>query len=473
MLSSSQNEEACTCLEMNLKPIYRRITSTSSAATKDELNSNIDDKYAVIHWSDAHKMCISDGEPVLIVCTNNNDNRGGDDDSSAAIVCPVRISSSSSTPSSAKKGTPQSSKKKGTQYKAIAGDVILSPNSEYDYLLRTKSTDDNSSIQTKPTTAQSSSCISPSVPSTTANNNKTTQYTSPSKSSFSFSKGGGGESLVSPTPTASKYISPSGSKFSFSKNGIGGNTSHTKPTTPSTQTIAPTTKVMVIPLVNLSSKQQCKLCPHAQTIQIYPLFSIDSSSTADVSSFISSSKIIQTLVISKYKNKYVQPLLSGDVTVSSRDVQSKYETISISFRGQIEHFHVVNVIPDIQGSTKQKHDENEDLTTIFDQLDISKDTSGQSDSDSALKSVQQHLKQRESEKRSDIAYKITSQTKIDIVSSLERVQSTQTTDQANKPTATKQQQIMCAGLDTTLSRVKDALLPPLLHPNLFPADGPL
>ena len=476
MMSTSQIEEqACTCLEMNLKPISRRVTSTPSAATKDELNINIDDKYAVMHWSDAHKMCISDGEPVLIICTNNNDNRGGDDNSSAAIVCPVRISPSSSTPLSAKKGTPQSSKKNSTQCKVTAGDIILSPNSIHDYLLQTKSTNDNNSIQTKPTNIQST-YTSPSVSSTTANSN-TKQYTSPSKSSFSFSKGGGGESFTSPTPTSSKYTSPSGSKFSFTKSGGGGNTSHTKSTTPNTQRIA-STRAIVMPLANLSLEQQCSiLCPHAQTVQIYPISTATNRSSAtDASSFISSSKIIQTLILSKYKNKYVQPTsLSDDETVSSRDLQSKYETISISFRGQIEHFHVVNVIPDIQDSRKQK---DEDLTTIFDQLDISGGTSTQPDSDSDLKSIQNFLRRRENGKCSDIAYKITSQTKIDIVSSLERVQPTpsqsiQTTDRADDPTTHTKQEIMCAGLYSTLTRVKDALLPPLLHPNLFPADGPL
>ena len=477
MSTSQIEEQACICLEMNLKPISRRLTSTPSMATKDELNSNIDDKYAVMHWSDAHKMCISDGEPVLIVCTNNNDNRGGDDNSSAAIVCPVRISTSSSTLLSAKKGTtPQSSKKKSsTQCKVTAGDIILSPNSIHDYLLQGKSTNDNNGVQTKPTNTQSSGTY-PSVPSATANNN-TTQYTSPSKSSFSFSKGGGGESFTSPTPpTSSRYTSPSGSKFSFTKSGSGGNTSHTKPTTPSTQRIA-STKVMVIPLANLSSEQQFKLCPNAQTVQIYPISTADSSAT-DASSFISSSKIIQTLVISKYKNKYVQPTsLSDDETVSSRNLQSKYETISISFRGQIEHFYVVNAVQTAESQDKSNQ-KGEDLTTIFDQLDISGGTSNLSDSDSALKSIQQYLRQRENAKCSDIVYKITSQTKIDIVSSLNERHSTSsksapTTGQADKPTASKKQQVMCAGLDSTLVRVKDALLPPLLHPNLFPADGPL
>ena len=318
MSTSQIEEQVCTCLEMNLKPISRRLASTPSTATKDELNINIDDKYAVIHWSDAHKMGIHDGESVLIICTNK-DNSDCDDNSSTTIICPIQISpSSSSTPSSAKKGTtPQSSKKKsGTQCKTIAGDIILSPKSIHDYLLRTTSTNDNN-VQSKPISAQSSYTSPPVSSSATAKNN-TTKYTSPSKSSFSFSKGGGGESFTSPTPTASKHTSPSGSKFSFSKSGSGGNTSYTKPTTPNTQRIA-STKVMVIPLTNLSSMQQCKLCPNAHTIQIYPLSTSDS---IDISSFISSSKIIQTLIISKYKNKYAQPTLSGDETISNRDLQS-------------------------------------------------------------------------------------------------------------------------------------------------------
>ena len=32
---------------------------------------------------------------------------------------------------------------------------------------------------------------------------------------------------------------------------------------------------------------------------------------------------------------------------------------------------------------------------------------------------------------------------------------------------------LCAGLDFIESRIRDSLLPPILHPNLFPANGPL
>ena len=80
----------------------------------------------------------------------------------------------------------------------------------------------------------------------------------------------------------------------------------------------------------------------------------------------------------------------------------------------------------------------------------------------------------ESTSKNVVAYKITPRTKIEFRPSTDEIQST--TPQSTLDTthdANQSQQAVCAGLDVTLSRIKDALLPPLLHPNLFPADGPL
>eukprot|EP00804_Cyclotella_cryptica_P000553 CCRYP_009971-RB/>CCRYP_009971-RB protein AED:0.02 eAED:0.02 QI:1196/1/1/1/1/1/3/90/701 len=66
-----------------------------------------------------------------------------------------------------------------------------------------------------------------------------------------------------------------------------------------------------------------------------------------------------------------------------------------------------------------------------------------------------------------VAYRITSQTQIRFITS---PRSNESFTNENSTFVNSQ---LCAGLDTTLSRIRDALLPPILHPNLFPADGPL
>ena len=151
----------CTCMELNLKPTSRRGKSTSN----NELNI-IDDKYAVMHWSDAYKMDIHEGEPALIVrhsisssvaCANNDDDDSGDN--FTAAVCNIRISPSAQS-SRIKKATP--SKMKNSNQEAVAtscGDILLSPNFLYDHLISTNST---KQTKTNISMVQSSSASVPS-----------------------------------------------------------------------------------------------------------------------------------------------------------------------------------------------------------------------------------------------------------------------------------------------------------------------
>ena len=455
--SCDDDDLVCTYLELNLKPLPSKKSTSLSA--KDEFNL-IDDKCAIIHLSDAYKMDVRDGESALIIRTISPSSLTihtavgdiNEDDSNyncIASICNIQICQSPPTST----GTP-SSRMKSSQMSAKCGDVLLST-SLYDYITSTRNNDDSMHTKTDipPSTPQASTIL----PTTTHN----TQYTSPSKSNFSFSKGGGGDSLISPSPS-NKFISPSGSsKFAFTKKGGGGgdvlhSSSHTKQST--SKNSSPLGKVMVIPLLNLSSQQLNRTCTDAQTIRI--------CSVSDIGQqyLTSCSKIIQTLILSKYHGKYI---MQAESAVSDRDKQ-QLETISISFRGQIEYFHVMTVIQ--SPSSSQGDDENQ-LSTVLDQLDIS--CAGESKVATSLATLLLRSSQGKGKYTSEIAYRITAQTKIELVSSLdERLQTTESIEQAeggNKQQAT----VVCAGLDSTLAKIKDALLPPLLHPNFFPADGPL
>ena len=105
---TASDDPICSCLELVTKSSLR--STSTGVAVKDE-SINIDN-YAVVHWMDAHKMDIHDGEPALIARS-----QGGN--SFIAIVCNVRISSSALPRnggiSSSKSASPLLSKKKLNQ----------------------------------------------------------------------------------------------------------------------------------------------------------------------------------------------------------------------------------------------------------------------------------------------------------------------------------------------------------------------
>ena len=443
---TASDDPICSCLELVTKSSLR--STSTGVAVKDE-SSNIDDNYAVVHWMDAHKMDIHDGEPALIARS-----QGGN--SFIAIVCNVRISSSALPRnggiSSSKSASPLLSKKKLNQEATKSGEILLTPNSLYDYLsARSRPRPDDDITQTNPKAANAT----PSFLST--------PHTSPSKSAFSFSKGGGGASLITPSPS-------SGSKFSFTKRG--GGDSHPSPCQTKTHYTQCTkhapSKVLVVPLINIPPQKLCRLCPDAQKLYICPIKGSKETSTID--SYISSSnKIIQALIVSKYQGKFIQsqsPMLGGDVRIDEQ-----HETISISFRGQTEYFRIACVTP-----VPYKEDESE-LSSNLNRLYISESMNEISESEEQIESFLRYYGQlsKDNQPSSEvvIAFRITHQTKIEFTASLGKTKPTTSRTSQNTSHTSKTQRKFCAGLDTTLSRIKDALLPSLLHPDLFPSDGPL
>ncbi|KAL3781457.1 hypothetical protein ACHAW5_009648 [Stephanodiscus triporus] len=445
---SASDDPICSCLELVAKSSSR---STSTGIASKVGSNNIDDKYAVVHWSDAYKMDIHDGEPALIA-------RSQGDDSYIAIVCSVRISASAPPSnvsfSSSKSASPPLSKMGRSLGASKCGEILLSSNSVCEFLSARRRPDDDI-VQTYPKSANAT----PSFASKS--------YTSPSKSTFSFSKGGGGESLITPSPS-------SGSTFSLSKRGGGGDllsptSSQTKPPNNQYNKHSPP-KVLVVPLVNLSPWQLRRLCPDVQKLYICTLKG--SRETYTIDSYVSSSKkIIQALIVSKYQGKFIQSqtLMPGDDFRSDE----QYETISISFRGQTEYFRVASVT-----LVPQMEDEI-DLSSNFNQLYISEGTNEMSEDEEQLQIlIQSHLcgqlkKGNHPSSKAGIAFRITHQTEIEFTASLDKENPTSFQTRQNTSDNSKAQRKFCAGLDATLSRIKDALLPPLLHPDLFPSDGPL
>jgi len=470
----ASDEPVYDCVELDLKP------PTSRSGSKDDDN-NIDDKYAALHWSDAFKLDIHEGEPALIAHEDENDA------SFITSICKVRISpsASSGSASSTKNGTPLTSKRRSIQETTKYGEIILSSNPLYQYFLPIPSHTAQQTKSKAPFPTAPASFQTPPASTTTKN----ASFTSPSKLKFSFAKGGGGDSLLSPSP--SKYTSPSGSKFSFSKGG-GGDCflSPGQNKTPNIQSNKrPNTKVLVLPLINLSTRQLSRLCPDAQTLTIS---SLDDESKLK-SHLLSSSKIIQTLVLSKYKGTYIPMQFTNNKcdsehTSANSESNLTSEIISISFRGQAERFRVINVTPvPVQDQRSNQRDDLNDLSNSFDRLDISrKSIDDQSTNNSTkqkesrlMKFLQSRIRGQKEESgslssKNGIACRITTQTKICLMSSLDEAKSTAPQTKPDTQHGNQMQpRAVCAGLDSTLSRIKDALLTPLLNPNLFPEDGPL
>ena len=614
---NSDDDPVRACLQVDLKPhaaVGKRNNNTTStaannatASSKEEGTNCIDRKEVYMNWSDAHQVDIREGEQALIVkCDSNTPQLLSSASSSSSstesqknmnnvnnfnmTVCKVRISSSDGKNSSSKGGgTPvvMSRKKSGVgMINVPSGEIRLSPEWIFDRLLASpkpmvvstpiKASLMNSSV-TSPTAkaaalgADSKPKLSTASPSL---------FTSPSKSKFSFAKGGGGDALISPpkpSSSASSFASPpsSASKFSFAK-GRGedalisprqtpttpataaGNNRLTTPTQYAKVSNNGTIKGFVIPITNLSQHQLQSVCPAAHKLILCPVhdatktqFTTATSTSSDqlnntyssknnnasssVHSHLSTaSHVIQSLIISKYKGTYIQSPQSfatrrssshedigglkntvgdddsGDFESNNDISVNLLETLSISFRGQMEYFYIVGVTSFSSSSDSsrdaknnggqnnlgesidnslQQHDES-NISNAFQDLTIS-DTHTIKQSELHLqkllecyhrKCAQDNNGAKIEKQKTGIAYKITSQTQITLTSTLKDAYylATNSNQQSNIPmTAASSENHQhanrkyCAGLDATVSRIKDALLPPILHPNLFPKDGVL
>lgn len=438
--SAYDDEPIYSCLELVAKQLSLKGGSTMTGTPPKIVpeSSNIDDKYAIVHWSDAYKMDIHDGEPALIIRRRVEEGITN----YISVVCNIRVSAQRAS-------NGRKTQKRGHGVSSKIGEIYLS----YEPATRLRSEDSNT--QTK--LYQN------------ATGAETITYTSPSKSTFSFSKGGGGESLITPQPSSS------GSKFSFAKGGDGTPTiSHIRSPPLNTQNTKHTPwNVLMVPLINLPPQLICRLCPDAKKIYIRPINtnSKPTTSTTIDSYFTSSSQIIQQLIIVKYQDMFIQS--QDGVDADGNMVQ--YETISISFRGQIEHFLIVKVV-----AVLSMNEDESNLLSSFGRLHVSEEGGSEkvSESEEQLHTfLQCHIQDRgkkndyDTSKAADIACRVTRRTVIDFAMyPTTAVVGTSRSDTSRKPCEST---TFCAGLDTTLARIKNALLPPLLHPNIFPSGGPL
>ena len=409
---------------LNLKP-----PSTSSS----EGTNSIDGKFALISLADAQMLDIRDGELALIIRVDVSElsRTQSRETLETSILCEVRVS--------AQRAGLQSPQKQKQEVVA-QGNVHISPITLYQRFL----TGSNSDSPKKKVEAQTP------TPTTSSSSS----YTSPSKSGFSFAKGGGGDKLTSPQ------------SFSFARGGGGDKltsprsatkSSSTRSTPVSTKQKHRGGEVLLLPINSLTKKHHRMIFPDADVLTI--------CHTTEKSHVNNTSNVIKMLIRSKYKGHYINASCPKTKIQSSL---AALETMSVSFKGQVESFYIVGVAAK---SHKVQCSKENEMFNAFNNLSISIQDGDNTTTQCTL--MRKFMKQRGIE-NTTIAYKITSKTQINLVSSLaeaeEMVKSASGAENRNKSTTPLK---LCAGLDGILSKINDTLLPPLMHPRLFPIDGPL
>mmetsp|Transcript_1248 Transcript_1248/g.2807 ORF Transcript_1248/g.2807 Transcript_1248/m.2807 type:complete len:261 (-) Transcript_1248:2698-3480(-) len=202
-----QEDPVRACIQLDVKPFStpskRSYTPSSSSATSKgkDITNDVFHKEAFLNADDAHQVDIRDGEYALIVKFQEDDFLGEreDFDNTAdlhAAICKIRVSdkTSGASVSSRGGGTPLTSKKScgnsgGSGVMSVScGELRLSSEC---FAAMFGSTNVES--------------ISTNIGSSAIKQTKNevqlqhqSQFTSPSKAQFSFSKGGGGDNSISP-----------------------------------------------------------------------------------------------------------------------------------------------------------------------------------------------------------------------------------------------------------------------------------
>mmetsp|Transcript_1244 Transcript_1244/g.2783 ORF Transcript_1244/g.2783 Transcript_1244/m.2783 type:complete len:261 (-) Transcript_1244:1799-2581(-) len=222
------------------------------------------------------------------------------------------------------------------------------------------------------------------------------------------------------------------------------------------------TKVLLVPLTNLSNLHLRTICPNAHRLVLCPtssgvLSSVQSTNSSELAnsnliqnahihSYIDkASRVLQSLIIAKYQGMYIQAPPKGRHRLCDLQSNSKnqLDLISISFRGKIETFSIVDVSTANETDEQEPNTINDDegnLSEAFPNLTVScnEGSNDAKDGDAIeyegeflvrnlLKNNLEHHRRDETNgKESDmrcLSYKITSQTEISFVSSLERASS--------------------------------------------------
>ena len=425
---------------------------------------NVDDKLAIIHANDADKVDIQNGEPVLllVVCDGSFDDISN---RSYAAVYKVQIVTELTSPR----------KRKNANVSVNEGEIYIPP---IDSELFSKPTESDvkscttSGTEFETTKANTAVFESPKTKFSFAKRGATSTSKPISKKStrsepgFSFAKGGDGNALHTPRGETHSKLN-----LSFAKGGLENN----QPTPLSTQTHANikdktlTKKCLLIPLHHLDRSLFCQICPDAGEIILRPVADTSYDTNHCNHPFKDSRTIIQTLIASKYHGSYVRIGYSAPHTIPV-----KAEVLSIVFRGQIESFYVMDAVTQ---SSKQDNQVDEimgakDNITLLSQnigrLQLKESDTIFEDSGKPAMQLEDvlHKVVGGEQRRYHVAYRITSHTRI-------RFECDRDNHNANEGIQHGTSAKLCAGLDTTLSRLRHALLPPVMAHNLFPSNGPL
>ncbi len=483
------------CAVLNLKSPPASASSSAIKSAQEETNS-IDGKTASISLADALSVDIRDGESALIIRVSSSSSSSSHlspeqssfthHDNFASSTCRVRVTATPTQRTGA-----QSPPKQKREVAVTQGNVQISPLSLYHHFLIGNKNDNNATIKGN----KKEEVVAP-----TPKASSSVSYTSPSKSGFSFAKGGGGDKLISPQTAATK-TPPSKSSFSFAKGGGGdklispqasGSKSSfsfakggggDKLTSPQSASKTPPTrytstasssklkqaggKVLLLPITSMTKQQRGVICPNASELTIC-------HTSPDVHTD-DSINVIKMLIRSKYQGFYINAPSTRQhdlkTIILNQPSATPFETISISFKGQMKSFYIVDATA--TSGTGQSPVENEEhLLKSFNNLSLSSDDGDNTSAKSTFLKFIEHQKAD----NTAAAYRITSKTQINLVSSLEEVgkikESRCDVTSPDKSTTSPLLRL-CAGLDDILSKINDTLLPPLIHPAMFPADGPL
>ena len=464
--ASSDIDRPHLWVELDLKASKQATTSSN------QLVGDIDSKFVLMHATDAHKVDIRNDEAALLISDASGvyNQSIEESDSLVAAVCKVKISAASTD-----FNPPGTRKTKDADGFVPQGEMrVMSP-----LLIEHLFSDTKSKPAAKSEVTTSSK--TPEIASTSASSTNPSQsgaaFASPSKAKFSFAKGGGGDALISPSKSSTPSSAKHEVKWINSPN------------------LTPVVKRrgILVPLHHLNKRQLGGLCSDALVLVLCPVGCVSPESknaeqlTTDgskqiIRSLSGSRSVIQTLGMAKYQGSYISTRQLLNLQSNPSDIE-KHEVLSVVFRGQIESFYIADVISKDETHNKLS-DVRAELSTAIDGLSLSDtDTASTSDDLSNQSKVLHKILEKchnnscSSDDSSNshmtyVAYNITPRTQIRFVSSLELETNVGVEESLGNPTNVKNSKL-CAGLDATLRRIGDALLPPILHPNLFPADGPL
>ena len=355
---------------------------TSTISSRDSQKEHI----VFLTEQDAYRIDVINGDSVLVLAHQG-------ETVVATAVCFVRIAVNGTTPRNKLTSPLGKASPLKQSVRLSAGYCRVSPASLASILSSSDSSTD--SVKATTTNAQSIPVSAPTTPSST-----------PSKSGFSFAKGGGGDALISPTSSAKATKSPQ--------------------TPSSTRTLSQ--NIWVVPLdCSLGEKLLDIVSCNATHV------SLCVSSGVDKKLWRPSQHVIGRLILANYANRLIH---TGD-------------SLGISFQGKGMNLCVHHVMSESSVDELSKQVAGIHLDEPTDAVPL-------------VEALRRGLQNGNGSKRVRL-YKLTSATSIELVDDSKD----EVTDTKDDGTSDETPPRMVAGLDSTLEQAKAILLPPLLSSELF------